>query len=92
MATARPLPQPPIKSLNVERKKKSRKTTESKKAGVTADLTSVSSSKDGFLPLPQVKAMSIPAEFMRFTGFSEDTLGAVPQDVKQLSASLKVSD
>ncbi|KAM6927814.1 serine/threonine-protein kinase Nek4 [Xenentodon cancila] len=58
VAAPRPLPQPPAQSVTVERKKRSRKTTESRKGGVTAVSTSVSSSKDGFLPLPQDRPLS----------------------------------
>ncbi|XP_061583666.1 serine/threonine-protein kinase Nek4 isoform X2 [Cololabis saira] len=58
VAPPRPLPQPPAQSVTVERKKRSSKTTESKKAGVTAVSTSISSSKDGFLPLPQDRPLS----------------------------------
>ncbi|XP_028262950.1 serine/threonine-protein kinase Nek4 isoform X2 [Parambassis ranga] len=46
----RPLPEPPAESLAVEGKKRSRRGTESKKAGVTAP--------SGLLPLPQDRPLS----------------------------------
>lgn len=56
LAASRPLPRPPIEAAAVERKRRIKKTMESKRVDVTAASTSVGSSKDGLLPLPQVRA------------------------------------
>ncbi|XP_022077592.2 serine/threonine-protein kinase Nek4 isoform X1 [Acanthochromis polyacanthus] len=58
VAASRPLPLPPFESAAVEGKKRSRRSTESKKAAITAASTSVSSSKDGFLPLSHDRPLS----------------------------------
>uniref|UniRef100_A0A3P8SAH1 Serine/threonine-protein kinase Nek4 n=1 Tax=Amphiprion percula TaxID=161767 RepID=A0A3P8SAH1_AMPPE len=58
VAASRPLPLPPVESAAVEGKKRSRRSTESKKAASTAASTSVSSSKDGFLPLSHDRPLS----------------------------------
>ncbi|KAK5934253.1 hypothetical protein CgunFtcFv8_014667 [Champsocephalus gunnari] len=52
VAAPRPLPPLPVESTAVERTKRSRRSTEGKKSSAAATSTSVSSSKDGFLPLP----------------------------------------
>nr|XP_020448480.1 serine/threonine-protein kinase Nek4 [Monopterus albus] len=54
----RPLPPPPIEITAVEDMKRNKRCTESKKAGVTAACTSVNSSKDGLLALPQDRPLS----------------------------------
>ncbi|XP_028432344.1 serine/threonine-protein kinase Nek4 [Perca flavescens] len=54
----RPLPPPPVEGIAVEGRKRSRRYTEAKKASVAATSTSVSSSKDGFLALPQDRPLS----------------------------------
>ncbi|XP_029287017.1 LOW QUALITY PROTEIN: serine/threonine-protein kinase Nek4 [Cottoperca gobio] len=54
----RPLPPPPVESKAVEGRKRSRRSTEGKRASEAATSTSVSSSKDGFLPLPQDRLLS----------------------------------
>ncbi|XP_054472288.1 serine/threonine-protein kinase Nek4 [Anoplopoma fimbria] len=54
----RPLPPPPVESIAVDSRKRSRRGTEGKKASEAATSTSVSSSKDGFLPLPQDRLLS----------------------------------
>ncbi|MED6273242.1 hypothetical protein CHARACLAT_004543 [Characodon lateralis] len=51
LAAPRPLPQPPIDAAAVERKKRTKKTTESKKVDLTAASTPVSLSKDEVFPL-----------------------------------------
>ncbi|MEQ2290518.1 hypothetical protein AMECASPLE_004052 [Ameca splendens] len=51
LAAPRPLPQPPIDAAAVERKNRTKKTTESKKVDLTAAPTPVSLSKDGVFPL-----------------------------------------
>ncbi|XP_035518072.1 serine/threonine-protein kinase Nek4 [Morone saxatilis] len=58
VAAPRPLPPPPVESIAVEGRKRSRRSTESKKAGVAATSTSVGSYKDGLLPLPQDRPLS----------------------------------
>ncbi|XP_073325294.1 serine/threonine-protein kinase Nek4 isoform X2 [Pagrus major] len=58
VAAPRPLPPPPVESIAMEGRKKSRRSTESKRAGVAATSTSVSSCKDGLLPLPQDRPLS----------------------------------
>ncbi|KAM8757687.1 serine/threonine-protein kinase Nek4 isoform 2-T2 [Acanthopagrus schlegelii] len=58
VATSRPLPPPPVESIAVEGKKRSRRSTESKRADVAATSTSVSSRNDGLLPLPQDRPLS----------------------------------
>ncbi|KAM7006182.1 serine/threonine-protein kinase Nek4 [Tautogolabrus adspersus] len=58
VAAPRPLPPPPVLSSAVEGRKRSRRSTESKKAGGDSTSTSVSSCKDGFLPLPQDRPLS----------------------------------
>ncbi|XP_047440038.1 serine/threonine-protein kinase Nek4 isoform X2 [Mugil cephalus] len=57
-AAPRPLPQPPAETVAVEGKKRNRRSTESKKADVTASSSSVSSCKDGLLALPQDRPLS----------------------------------
>ncbi|XP_074486642.1 serine/threonine-protein kinase Nek4 isoform X2 [Sebastes fasciatus] len=52
VAAPRPLPPPPVQSIAVEGRKRSRRSTESKKASGAA------TSKDGFLPLPQERPLS----------------------------------
>lgn len=54
MAAPRPLPPPPVESIAVEGRKRNRRCTENKKAGEITTSTSVSSCKDGLLPLQQV--------------------------------------
>ncbi|XP_059185217.1 serine/threonine-protein kinase Nek4 isoform X2 [Centropristis striata] len=58
VAAARPLPPPPVDIVHVERRKRSRRSKEDKNAGVATTSTSVSSSKDGFLLLPQDRPLS----------------------------------
>ncbi|XP_070702117.1 serine/threonine-protein kinase Nek4 [Pempheris klunzingeri] len=58
LAAPRPLPPPPVESIAVEGRKRSRRTGESKKASVATTSTSVSSCKDGLLPLPQDRPLS----------------------------------
>ncbi|XP_035858039.1 serine/threonine-protein kinase Nek4 isoform X6 [Sander lucioperca] len=58
VAAPRPLPPPPVEGIAVEGRKRSRRCTEAKKASVAATSTSVSSSKDGFLALPQDRPLS----------------------------------
>ncbi|XP_044035687.1 serine/threonine-protein kinase Nek4 isoform X2 [Siniperca chuatsi] len=58
VAALRPLPPPPVENIIMEGRKRSRRSTESKKASVAATSTSVSSCKDGFLPLPQDRPLS----------------------------------
>ncbi|XP_063766411.1 LOW QUALITY PROTEIN: serine/threonine-protein kinase Nek4 [Eleginops maclovinus] len=58
VAAPRPLPPPPVKSTAVKITKRSRRSTESKKSSVAATSSSVSSSKDGFLPLPQDRPLT----------------------------------
>ncbi|KAL7407425.1 hypothetical protein ABVT39_008158 [Epinephelus coioides] len=58
VAAPRPLPPPPVESIAVEGRKRSRRSTESKKASVAATSAPVSSCKDGFLPLPQDRPLS----------------------------------
>ncbi|XP_029990420.1 serine/threonine-protein kinase Nek4 isoform X2 [Sphaeramia orbicularis] len=59
VAAHRPLPAPPVENITVQEKKRSKRTTESKKTSVTAPTsTSVSASKDSFLPLPQDRPLS----------------------------------
>ncbi|RVE72601.1 hypothetical protein OJAV_G00040570 [Oryzias javanicus] len=53
VTTLRPLPQPPVQSVTVERKRRSKKS-----ADVTAASTLVTSSKDGISPLPQDRLLS----------------------------------
>ncbi|XP_069566581.1 serine/threonine-protein kinase Nek4 [Brachyistius frenatus] len=57
-AALRPLPQPPVERVAVEARKRSRRNTESKKAGVTATSTSVSYCGDGLLPQPQDRPLT----------------------------------
>ncbi|XP_043978294.1 serine/threonine-protein kinase Nek4 isoform X2 [Gambusia affinis] len=52
LAASRPLPRPPIEAAAVERKRRIKKTMEA------AGSTSVSSSKDGLLPLPQERPLT----------------------------------
>ncbi|XP_075952243.1 serine/threonine-protein kinase Nek4 isoform X2 [Anarhichas minor] len=54
----RPLPPLPVKSIATDGRKRSSGATEGKKASVAAASTSVSSSADGFLPLPQDRPLS----------------------------------
>uniref|UniRef100_A0A3Q3F5J2 Serine/threonine-protein kinase Nek4 n=1 Tax=Labrus bergylta TaxID=56723 RepID=A0A3Q3F5J2_9LABR len=58
VAASRPLPPPPVLSSAVEGRKRSRRSTECKKAGGDSTSTSVSSCKDGCLPLPQDRPLS----------------------------------
>ncbi|KAM4583076.1 serine/threonine-protein kinase Nek4 [Fundulus diaphanus] len=58
LAAPRPLPQPPVQAAAVERKRRTKKGTESKKVDATAASTSVSSSKDGLLPAPQDRPLT----------------------------------
>ncbi|XP_068171414.1 serine/threonine-protein kinase Nek4 isoform X2 [Antennarius striatus] len=58
LAVPRPLPPHPIKSAATERRKQTRRNTERKKAAAAATSTSVSSYKDGFLPLPLERPLS----------------------------------
>ncbi|XP_038551666.1 serine/threonine-protein kinase Nek4 isoform X2 [Micropterus salmoides] len=58
VSASRPLPPPPVESTAVEGRKRSRRSTEGKKASVAATSTSVISCKDGFLPLPQDRPLS----------------------------------
>ncbi|XP_049436849.1 serine/threonine-protein kinase Nek4 isoform X4 [Epinephelus fuscoguttatus] len=58
VAAPRPLPPPPVESIAVEGRKRSRRSTESKKASVATTSAPVSSCKDGFLPLPQDRPLS----------------------------------
>ncbi|XP_008293910.1 serine/threonine-protein kinase Nek4-like isoform X2 [Stegastes partitus] len=58
LAAPRPLPLPPVESSAAEGKKRSRRSTDSRKAAVTATSTSVGSSKDGFLPLSHDRPLS----------------------------------
>ncbi|XP_070759309.1 serine/threonine-protein kinase Nek4 [Enoplosus armatus] len=58
VAAPRPLPPLPVESIAVEVSKRSRRSSESKKAGVAETSTSVGSCKDGFLPLPQDRPLS----------------------------------
>ncbi|KAF6720781.1 Serine/threonine-protein kinase Nek4 [Oryzias melastigma] len=53
VTTPRPLPQPPVESVTVERNRRSKKSPD-----VTATSTLVTSSKDGILPLPQDRLLS----------------------------------
>lgn len=55
VAALRPLPQLPVGRVAVEGKKRSRRSTESKKADVTVTSESVSPQDNGVLPLPQVR-------------------------------------
>uniref|UniRef100_UPI0037E7D349 serine/threonine-protein kinase Nek4 n=1 Tax=Semicossyphus pulcher TaxID=241346 RepID=UPI0037E7D349 len=57
-AAPRPLPPPPVESSIIEVRKRSKRSTESKKAGGDATSTSVSSCKAGFLPLPLERPLS----------------------------------
>ncbi|KAM8917583.1 serine/threonine-protein kinase Nek4 isoform 2-T2 [Spinachia spinachia] len=54
----RPLPPPPVESIAVDSRKRSSRGTEGKRASVAAASTSVSSSKEGLLPLPQDRPLS----------------------------------
>ncbi|XP_014892223.1 serine/threonine-protein kinase Nek4 isoform X2 [Poecilia latipinna] len=58
LAASRPLPRPPTEAAAVERKRRIKKTVESKRVDATAASTSVSSSKDGLLPLPQERPLT----------------------------------
>ncbi|XP_037303727.2 serine/threonine-protein kinase Nek4 isoform X1 [Pungitius pungitius] len=58
VAAPRPLPPPPVESIAMDDRKRSRRGTEGKKACVAATSISVSSSKDGLLPLPQDRPLS----------------------------------
>nr|XP_046240180.1 serine/threonine-protein kinase Nek4 isoform X2 [Scatophagus argus] len=59
VAAPRPLPPPPVESVAVEGKKRSRQRgTEIKKVSAAAASTSVSSCKDGFLALPLDRPLS----------------------------------
>ncbi|XP_017290083.1 serine/threonine-protein kinase Nek4 isoform X2 [Kryptolebias marmoratus] len=58
VAAPRPLPQPPVECVSVEGKKKSTKMAGSKKAAATSASASVSSSKDGFLLVPQDRPLT----------------------------------
>ncbi|XP_071349793.1 serine/threonine-protein kinase Nek4 isoform X2 [Trachinotus anak] len=58
VAPPRPLPPPPIENRAMEGRKKNRRTTESKKAGVAATSTSASSCKEGLLQLQQGRPLS----------------------------------
>ncbi|XP_014326212.1 serine/threonine-protein kinase Nek4 isoform X1 [Xiphophorus maculatus] len=58
LAASRPLPRPPIEAAAVERKRRIKKNMESKRVDVTAASTSVGSSKDGLLPLPQERPLT----------------------------------
>uniref|UniRef100_A0A1A7XPC0 Serine/threonine-protein kinase Nek4 n=1 Tax=Iconisemion striatum TaxID=60296 RepID=A0A1A7XPC0_9TELE len=58
VAAQRPLPQPPLQFGVLEGKKRSKKTTGSKKPGEIEAPTSVSSTKDGFLPTPQDRPLT----------------------------------
>ncbi|XP_042362976.1 serine/threonine-protein kinase Nek4 [Plectropomus leopardus] len=58
VAAPRPLPPPPVESIAMEGRKRSKRSAESKTASVVATSTSVSSCKDGFLPLPQERPLS----------------------------------
>lgn len=67
MAAPRPLPPPPVESIAVEGRKRNRRCTENKKAGEVTTSTSVSSCKDGLLPLPQVSALTVYAVYRHIT-------------------------
>uniref|UniRef100_A0A3P9KYA2 Serine/threonine-protein kinase Nek4 n=1 Tax=Oryzias latipes TaxID=8090 RepID=A0A3P9KYA2_ORYLA len=56
--TARPLPQPPVESVTVERKRRSKKGNDITSADATAASTLVTSSNDGFVPPPQDRLLS----------------------------------
>ncbi|XP_054882583.1 serine/threonine-protein kinase Nek4 isoform X2 [Poeciliopsis prolifica] len=58
LAASRPLPRPPLEAAAVERKRRIKKSMESKRVDVTAASTSVSSSGDGLLPLPQERPLT----------------------------------
>ncbi|XP_038154046.1 serine/threonine-protein kinase Nek4 isoform X2 [Cyprinodon tularosa] len=84
VAAPRPLPQPPIEAAAVERKKRTKKTSEGKSVDVTAASTSVSSSKDGLLPLPQERPLT--ARERRRLRQSQDSAGpAGPSAVRRSS-------
>ncbi|XP_053172099.1 serine/threonine-protein kinase Nek4 [Scomber japonicus] len=54
----RPLPPLPVESVAVEGRKRSKRSTESKKASVAATSTSAAYCKDGFLNVPQDRPLS----------------------------------
>uniref|UniRef100_UPI003AB0CE9F serine/threonine-protein kinase Nek4 n=1 Tax=Centroberyx gerrardi TaxID=166262 RepID=UPI003AB0CE9F len=58
VSARRPLPPPPVDAIAMEERRRSRGSTEIKKATVAASSTSASSCKDGFLPLPQDRPLS----------------------------------
>ncbi|KAM4741605.1 serine/threonine-protein kinase Nek4 isoform 3-T3 [Anableps anableps] len=84
LAASRPLPRPPIEVAAVERKKRTKKTIESKNVDVTAASTSLSSSKDGFLPLPQGRPLTA-RERRRLRQSQESAGQAGPSAVRRAS-------
>lgn len=57
MVAPRPLPVPPVQGVVLEGRKRSKRSTESRKASVAAASTSVSSSKDGLGAQTQVRTL-----------------------------------
>ncbi|KAI3370254.1 hypothetical protein L3Q82_025041 [Scortum barcoo] len=58
VAATRPLPPPPVENIVMEVRKRSKRSTESKKANVATTSTSVSDCKDGHLQPPQDRPLS----------------------------------
>ncbi|GAA6215888.1 serine/threonine-protein kinase Nek4 [Lates japonicus] len=73
LAAPRPLPPPPVESRVTEGRRRNRRGTESKKADAAATTTSISSYKEGLLPLPQDRPLS--ARERRRLRQSQDSAG-----------------